>query len=84
MIRTQLLIVCAENNVQLKYSRDDALLKTHPNYTTATTNCADPHASIGNKMGFGSIDGAIAENLGFKAMKLSPIINKFIMEHSFS
>ena len=76
--------VCAENNVQLKYDRDDALLKTHPNYTTATTNCADPHASIGNKMGFGSIDGAIAENLGFKAMKLCPLINKKMMEYFLS
>ena len=73
--------VCAENNVQLKYGRDDALLKTHPNHTTATTNCADPHASIGNKMGFGSIDGAIAENLDFKAMKLCPIINKLITQN---
>ena len=72
--------VCAENNVQLKYGRDDALLKTHPNYTTATTNCADPHTSIGNKMGFGSIDGAIAENLIQKALTLCPIINKILSE----
>lgn len=72
--------VCAKYNVELKYSKDDALKNTRRGYTTATTNNADPHSMTGNKMGFGSVDGAIAENLSGKAIKFSPIINKLMKE----
>lgn len=72
--------ICARHNVELVYGRDDGLRKTHSDYTTATTNCADPHAMTGNKMGFSSIDGTIAENIQGKAIKFSPIINKLMKE----
>ncbi|KAG4076096.1 hypothetical protein HA402_011442 [Bradysia odoriphaga] len=64
--------VCRQYNVELKYSRDDALKYTQRGFTTATTNSADPHAMTGNRMGFGSVDGAIAENVQGKAIKFSP------------
>lgn len=73
-------LVCSKYNVELKYSTDDALKNTRLGHTTATTNSADAHAMTGNKMGFGSIDGAIAENLSGKAIKFSPIINKLMKE----
>lgn len=76
--------ICAFHNVELVYGNDDSLKKTHNNYTTATTNCADPHAMTGNKMGFGSIDGTIAENIQGKAIKFSPIINKLMKEYYFN
>lgn len=72
--------VCSKYDVELKYGKDDALKKTQLEYTTATTNSADPHTTTGNKMGFGSVDGAIAENLGGKAIKFSPIINQLMKE----
>ncbi|KAJ6649492.1 hypothetical protein Bhyg_04728, partial [Pseudolycoriella hygida] len=60
-----------KHDIEVIYSTDDGLKKTHVELTTATTNCADPHAMTGNRMGFGSIDGAIAENLREKAVKFS-------------
>lgn len=74
-------LVCSKYNVELAYSMDDALKKTHSEYTTATTNSADPHTITGNKIGFGSVDGAIAENLSGKAIKFSQIINKLMKEN---
>lgn len=73
-------LVCSAYNVELKYSKDDALKSTRRGYTIATTNSADPHTMTGNKMGFGSVDGAIAENLRGKAVKFSPIINQLMKE----
>lgn len=72
--------VCSKYDVELKYSTDDALKSTRREYMTATTNSADPHSTTGNKMGFGSVDGAIAENLAGKAIKFSPIINQSMKE----
>ena len=72
--------VCAQNKVQLKYSKDDALERTFADYATATTNCACAHASTGNTMNFSSVDGAIARNLRGKANKFSPLINREMRE----
>ncbi|XP_037041118.1 uncharacterized protein LOC119077872 isoform X2 [Bradysia coprophila] len=72
--------VCRKYNVELRYSMDDALKCTRRGLTTATTNSADPHAMTGNRMGFGSVDGAIAENLQGKAIKFSPVINESMTE----
>lgn len=72
--------VCSKHDIELKYSTDDALKNTRWIYTTATTNSADPHSMTGNKMGFGSVDGAIAENLNGKAVKYSAVINKAMKE----
>lgn len=72
--------VCSKYNIEVNYGTDDCLKKTHCKYTTATTNCADSHATTGNKMGFGSIDGAIAENVRGKAIKFTPFINELMEE----
>lgn len=76
----QIDLICSRYNVEIEYSKHDCLKKTKLEYMTATTNCADPHGMTGNKMGFGSVDGAIAENLRGKAIKFSPIINKLMTE----
>ena len=72
--------ICSDNNVPLKYGKDDALESTHQRYATATTNCACSHASTGNAMGFGSVDGVIGRNLRGKANKFSPILNQEMRE----
>lgn len=76
--------VCEENKVRLMYGQNDALQRSYPDWTTATTNCSDGNASAGNAMGFGSIDGCIAENLESKAKKFSPIINQSMREIYFN
>jgi len=56
-------------------SRSDALKQTN-SYKTATTNCADPHAVMGNEMGYSSVDAAIAQNLVNKGNQFSPCLNQ--------
>ncbi|XP_037048840.1 uncharacterized protein LOC119083264 [Bradysia coprophila] len=68
-------VACSQHNLELRYGKEDALKSTLAECITATTNSADSHSMTGNKMGFGSVDGAIAENLSGKAIKFSPIIN---------
>jgi len=63
------------HNVEYRFSYEDALKSTWPEYITATTNCADPHAALGNKMGYGSVDGAIASNLVDQGDKFCPLVN---------
>lgn len=75
-----ILDVCVKHRLDVKFCVDDALKSTRVGTTTATTNTADPHAMTGNKMGMGSVDSAIAENLRGKAIKFSPIINKAMKE----
>lgn len=72
--------ICEEYGIECKFSTDDALKRTHRDFITATTNCADPHAMAGNEMGYSSVDAAIAQNLESKANIFSPIINKIIGE----
>ena len=64
--------------IKYHFSRDDALKTTAPDPDSiiATTNCANPHSPIGNAMSFGSIDGAIANNLRTKGNIFCPCLNR--------
>jgi len=72
--------VCQKHQIECKFSEDDALKRTHPEYVNAITNCADPHAITGNEMRYSSVDAAIAMNLKSKANIFTPIINQLIKE----
>ncbi|KAJ6640645.1 hypothetical protein Bhyg_05576, partial [Pseudolycoriella hygida] len=61
--------------VEYSFSQDDALKETKAGLITATTNCADSMAVIGNEMRYGSVDAAIAENLKSKGNPFCPILN---------
>ncbi|KAJ6638330.1 hypothetical protein Bhyg_11065 [Pseudolycoriella hygida] len=61
--------------VDNSFSQDDALKETKAGLITATTNCADSMAVIGNEMRYGSVDAAIAENLESKGNTFCPILN---------
>ena len=74
----QILAICKNHNVECKFSRDDALKKTHPQLVTATTNCADPHVVMGNEMGYSSVDAAISQNLESRGHIFSPCVNKLM------
>ncbi len=64
----------------IRFSHEDALKTTIPNLVTGTTNCADPHAPFGNEMSWGSVDGAIGENLKTKGNIFCPCLNKSMKE----
>lgn len=66
--------LCQRNDIEFSCNDADALEQTSP-YTTATTNCSDPHAPMGNEMNYGSVDAAIAENLRLKGNNFNPICN---------
>ncbi|MBN9287960.1 MAG: hypothetical protein BGO43_00435 [Gammaproteobacteria bacterium 39-13] len=68
--------LCEKNNIEFASLPTDALAPTSKKYTTATTNCADPHAVMGNEMHYGSVDAAIAENLKQKGNNFSPVCNQ--------
>ncbi|OXA59400.1 uncharacterized protein LOC110845343 isoform X2 [Folsomia candida] len=57
------------------FSMEDALRHSKPGLVTATTNCGDPHAVLGNEMGYQSVDAAIAENLQDKGNQFCPLLN---------
>ena len=46
-------------------------------YMNALTNCADPHAQIGNEGGYSSVDAAIASNIPL-IHRMNPAYNHFI------
>ena len=66
---------CHKHGVECRFTKNDALKPTHPYLMTATTNCGDPHAPMGNAMEHGSVDGAIAENVASNCDKFNPVIN---------
>ncbi len=68
-------ILCNVNNIEFAAHNEDALAPTVAKYKTATTNCSDPHAPMGNEMHYGSVDAAIAENLQRKGNNFNPICN---------
>jgi hypothetical protein len=65
-----------EFDIEYSFSQDDALKMTSPKIkrVIATTNCANPHAPIGNAIG-SSIDGAICINLRTRGNIFCPALN---------
>ena len=55
---------------------EDAL-KPVSGYVNALTNCADPHAQIGNEGGYSSVDAAIASNIP-QIHRMNPAYNHLI------
>lgn len=74
-IRDEIIKLCQENGMDCEFNQEDAL-KPKEGFTTATTNCADPHAPTGNEMGYSSVDAAICENIDNKGNTFSPVLNK--------
>lgn len=61
---------------------EDALMPT-PGYTNALTNCADPHAQIGNEGKYSSVDAAISSNIPHIHL-LNAAYNPFIQGRSLT
>ena len=68
------------NNVSLGII--DAL-KVNPNYKVALTNCADPHAMVGNEGDYGSVDAMIATNCSKSSQNVNVAYKQKFVELSY-
>ena len=58
-------------------------LEVKPNYKVALTNCADPHAMVGNEGRYGSVDAMIATNCGKSSQNVNVAYNQQFVELSY-
>lgn len=56
-------LLCQHNGIVWGGAKHEDVLMPRSGYMIATTNCADPHTSIGNEHGFHSVDAMLACNI---------------------